>query len=63
MLNISPIHPFPARMAPEIALSEINNLPTSSTILDPMMGSGTVLRVGSTNGHHVIGRDLDPLAV
>lgn len=63
MPNILPIHPFPARMAPEIALDEINNLPTSATILDPMMGSGTVLRVAIENNHRAIGRDLDPLAI
>lgn len=63
MPNILPIHPFPARMAPEIALDEINNLPTTAIILDPMMGSGTVLRVAIENNHRAIGRDLDPLAI
>ena len=63
MPNILPIHPFPARMAPEIALDEINNLPIDATILDPMMGSGTVLRVAIESNHRAIGRDLDPLAI
>lgn len=63
MPNILPIHPFPARMAPEIALDEINNLSAHSIILDPMMGSGTVLRAAIENNHRAIGRDLDPLAI
>ena len=58
-----PIHPFPARMAPSIALGEVQLLPANSIILDPMMGSGTVVRVAAQHGHQAIGRDLDPLAV
>ena len=59
------IHPFPARMAPEIALDCI---PTAERgraqrILDPMCGSGTVLSVAAQRGHHATGVDLDPLAI
>lgn len=58
------IHPFPARMAPEIALGAIPKLGTAKlTILDPMCGSGTVLAVALQNGHNAIGVDIDPLAV
>lgn len=57
------LHPFPARMAPEIALARVAKLPRGSTVLDPMTGSGTVVRVASQLGHHAIGFDLDPLAV
>jgi hypothetical protein len=57
------IHPFPARMAPEIALAECASLEGNSIILDPMVGSGTVVRVASEYGHRGIGFDLDPLAV
>lgn len=63
MTTIKPIHPFPARMAPEIALSEAAMLPIGSLILDPMTGSGTVPRVVAEQGHRCIGFDLDPLAV
>jgi DNA modification methylase len=63
MKQIQTIHPFPARMAPEIALEEIVQLAPHSLVLDPMTGSGTVLRVASENGHHAVGRDMDPLAV
>ena len=63
MLPVQPIHPFPARMAPELALREIQQLPKRTTVLDPMMGSGTVLRVALDCGQHAIGRDVDPLAV
>jgi tRNA G10 N-methylase Trm11 len=36
---LKPIHPFPARMAPEIALAATAKLPTGSIVLDPMSGS------------------------
>ncbi|MBP1464374.1 hypothetical protein EYB53_001515 [Candidatus Chloroploca sp. M-50] len=58
-----PIHPFPARMAPSIVLEHIQQLPAGSVVLDPMMGSGTVVRAASDAGHYAIGRDVDPLAV
>src|SRR2546423_6361164 len=63
MLPVQPIHPFPARMAPELALREIQQLPKRATVLDPMMGSGTVLRIAIDSGLRAIGRDVDPLAV
>lgn len=50
-------------MAPELALRELGTLPKGSTILDPMAGSGTVLRQASFIGHRAIGFDMDPLAV
>lgn len=58
-----PIHPFPARMAPDIALEALSKLPARSTVLDPMIGSGTVCRQASNLGHHALGFDMDPLAV
>ena len=36
---------------------------SGSTVLDPMAGSGTVLRQALAMGHHAIGFDMDPLAV
>jgi SAM-dependent methyltransferase len=57
------IHPFPARMAPKLALDSLTNLKCGSLILDPMSGSGTVLREASLAGHRAIGFDMDPLAV
>lgn len=59
----SPIHPFPARMAPEIALEVIARLPPSAKVLDPMTGSGTVVRSAVEGGLSAYGTDLDPLAV
>lgn len=50
-------------MAPEIALAEVASLPTNSLVLDPLAGSGTVVRVASERGHRALGFDLDPLAV
>lgn len=57
------IHPFPARMAPEIALSRISDLPSGAVLLDPMCGSGTVLRAGVEHGITAVGTDVDPMAV
>lgn len=58
------IHPFPARMAPEIALNAIPERATGAlTVLDPMCGSGTVLSVALQRGHNAVGVDIDPLAV
>lgn len=62
-LGRNPIHPFPARMAPGIALEALGENKTPLRVLDPMAGSGTVLAVARANGHHAIGVDLDPLAV
>lgn len=62
-LGRDPVHPFPARMAPGIALDIIAAEPNSIRILDPMMGSGTVLAVARARGHSAIGIDIDPLAV
>ena len=62
-LGRSPIHPFPARMAPGIALDALGEPGLSLRVLDPMAGSGTVLAVARAKGHKAIGFDLDPLAV
>lgn len=50
-------------MAPELALASLDNLEAGSIVLDPMSGSGTVIRQAAAMGHHAIGFDLDPLAV
>lgn len=60
---LDPIHPFPARMAPEIAFDFLKELPAGSTVLDPMCGSGVSLRSAVQEGHLAIGNDADPLAV
>ena len=62
-LGRHPIHPFPARMAPEIALDALGESNAPLRVLDPMVGSGTVLAVARSKGHHAVGVDLDPLAV
>ena len=56
------IHPFPARMAPELALAPLSALPKSAVVLDPMCGSGTTLRIAAEQGLRAIGCDIDPLA-
>lgn len=60
---IKPIHPFPARMAPQLAIDAISKLQKASAVLDPMCGSGTVARHASEFGHRTIAFDTDPLAV
>jgi adenine-specific DNA methylase len=62
-LGRSPIHPFPARMAPGIALEALGENKRTLRVLDPMVGSGTVLTVARANGHRAFGVDIDPLAV
>src|SRR2546426_6551824 len=63
ILGREPVHPFPARMAPGIALDVLSDAEKPIRVLDPMMGSGTVLAVARAKGHHAIGVDIDPLAV
>src|SRR5712664_2431741 len=62
-MSVRSIHPFPARMAPDLAIAELTKLRPGSRVLDPMAGSGTVLRQASELGHRAIGTDMDPLAV
>jgi hypothetical protein len=50
-------------MAPGLALDSLSTLPAGSTVLDPMSGSGTVLRQASDLGYAARGFDVDPLAV
>jgi hypothetical protein len=63
ILGRGPIHPFPARMAPGIALEALGAGKARLVVLDPMVGSGTVLAVARAEGHRTYGFDLDPLAV
>lgn len=57
------LHPFPARMAPEILDDILAQTRVGDLILDPMCGSGTVLAKALAQGRNAIGIDLDPLAV
>lgn len=57
------IHPFPARMAPELALAALEGASEGALVLDPMVGSGTVIRQASELGLRCYGFDVDPLAV
>ena len=63
ILGRNSIHPFPARMAPDIALDAVTEHRAPLCILDPMSGSGTVLAIARSKGHRAIGVDIDPLAV
>jgi len=64
MNELRPIHPFPARMAPSIALRRLPRAKGKPlAVLDPMAGSGTTLVSARSKGHMAIGCDTDPLAV
>ena len=57
------VHPFPARMAPQVALDAVRDMRDGGVVLDPMCGSGTVLHAAVQNGLAAVGKDIDPLAV
>ncbi|NNN36139.1 hypothetical protein HLK59_38420 [Streptomyces sp. S3(2020)] len=50
-------------MAPELALKALELERGEKVVLDPMCGSGTVLRAAVEAGHRARGFDMDPLAV
>lgn len=60
---LKPIHPFPARMAPDLVLDRLEEIGENRRVLDPMAGSGVVLRHAIELGHEAVGFDLDPLSV
>ena len=62
-MELATIHPFPARMAPELARDALKAVPAGGRVLDPMCGSGTVPRAAVEAGHACVGVDIDPLAV
>jgi site-specific DNA-methyltransferase (cytosine-N4-specific) len=55
---------YPAVMVPKMQdeLMDIITDDESITLLDPFMGSGTVLGLGMEKGYHVIGIDINPYA-
>ena len=57
-VGIPSVHPFPARMAPELALRHFDHLKRGSVVLDPMVGSGTTLRYAADRGHCGLGFDV-----
>ena len=57
------VHPFPARMAPQVALDAVRDMRDEGVVLDPMCGSGTVLHAAVRKGLAAVGKDIDPLAV
>ena len=63
LMRPSHVHPFPARMASEIAFKKTKALHSGAVVLDPMVGSGTVIRAASLNGCRCVGLDVDPLAI
>ncbi len=62
-LGRNPVHPFPARMAPEIVSRIIRSAKRPMRVLDPMSGSGTVIALAQQASHAAFGIDVDPLAV
>jgi len=57
------LHPYPARMAPQIARRLIRKLAhKNDVVLDPFCGSGSVLVEARLAGLNSIGIDINPLA-
>lgn len=57
------IHPYPARMIPQVAKRLINTYGHEDAMLfDPYCGSGTTLLEGMLAGMKTVGTDLNPLA-
>lgn len=50
-------------MAPEIVSHWLKDLHSDALVLDPMCGSGVVLRQSLASGRRAVGYDMDPLAV
>jgi hypothetical protein len=50
-------------MAPEIVRGSLGAIDERAKVIDPMCGSGTVLRVAVEHGLDCLGVDIDPLAV
>lgn len=63
MPNITTIHPFPARMAPDLARRSLEHIPNGGRVIDPMCGSGTVMRAAVEAGLDCSGFDIDPLSI
>ena len=58
------LHPYPARMIPELAKYLIHRLSVEGdTILDPFCGSGTVLVESIVDKRNAIGVDVNPFAL
>jgi len=50
-------------MAPDTVANWLKGLPAGARVLDPMCGSGVVVRQSALLGHNAKGFDIDPLAV
>lgn len=65
--HVHGFHSYPARLHPSIAKAVIAKfapeLKPQSYVLDPFCGSGTVLVEGRLAGLHVVGTDINPLAI
>lgn len=58
------LHPYPARMIPQIAERLINRYSSpNALVLDPFCGSGTVLVESRRHQRSAVGNDINPLAV
>ena len=58
------LHPYPAKMVPQIARVLIDKFSNKGeTVLDPFCGSGTVLVESLISGRDGIGVEINPLAI
>ena len=57
------LHQYPARLHPAIVSAAIKKFPRTDLVIDPFMGSGTVLVESTLNGKNSLGFDINPFAV
>src|SRR5690348_15327339 len=58
------LHPYPATMPLPLARDLIAaNSHQGGSVVDPFVGTGTVLRAAASLGHPAFGCDINPLAV
>ena len=56
------LHQYPARLHPAIVSAVINKFPKTDLVIDPFMGSGTVLVESMLNRKNSLGFDINPFA-
>ena len=62
--HVHAFHSYPAKLHPDIARALAEGLCSpGGVVLDPFMGSGTVLVESRLAGHQALGTDLNPIAV
>lgn len=61
--SVHGIYPYRGKISALDAEQILSQMPTSSVVLDPFCGSGTIVYEGLRFGHKTIGIDANPIAV